>query len=216
MPTVRRLPPGRAGRIWLQHRLAVAERASYLLDEKLRLLRAERQRMGLQVERTRTDWEETAHEANRWLLRGALISGQRGVRLAGPSGAAEVEVEWSYLMGVRYPSAARCTPAPAEPGSAPPDNAALVSAREAHRRAVQAAANHAAATAALHVLEAEEAATRRRLRAVEDRLTPRLTQALAQIQLALEEQEHAEGVQLRWAAARQESAVTRAATREEP
>jgi V/A-type H+-transporting ATPase subunit D len=145
-----------------------------------------------------------------------MLGGQRGIRLAGASGDAEVELEWSYLMGVRYPTGARCTPAAVGPDAAPPDNAGLVAARAAHRRAVQAAVTHAAAEAALRVLEAEEVATRRRLRAIEDRLVPRLQQALAQIQLGLEEQEHAEGVQLRWAAARQERAVTRTTTREGP
>lgn len=216
MRTVRHLPPGRAGRIWLQRRLSVAERAAYLLDQKLRLLHAERQRLALQIERTGAAWEVAAHQANRWLVRGALLGGQRGFRLAARPGAAEVELEWSYLMGVRYPSGARCTPAADETDAAPPDNAALVTAREAHRRAVEAAVTHAAAGAALRVILAEEVATRRRLRAIEDRLMPRLQQALARIQLGLEEQEHAEGVQLRWAAARQEGAVMRAKTREGP
>ena len=75
---------------------------------------------------------------------------------------------------------------------------------------------HAAAAAAVRVLEAEEGATRRRLRAIEDRWMPRLQQALVQIQLGLEEQEHAEGVQLRWAADRQEGPLARAETREGP
>lgn len=203
MPAVRHLPPGRAGRIWLQRRLAVAERGSELLDQKLRLLHAERQRLRLHVERTGAVWEDAAHEADRWLVRGALLGGQRGIRLAGSPGTADVEVTWSYLMGVRYPSGVRCTRAADGPDAAPPDNAALVAARDAHRRAVEAAVTHAAAEAALRVLEAEEVATRRRLRAIEDRWIPRLQQALSQIQLGLEEQEHAEGVQLRWAAARQ-------------
>jgi V/A-type H+-transporting ATPase subunit D len=216
MPTLRHLPPGRAGRIWLQRRLAVAGRGAYLLDQKLRLLHAERQRLALQVERTGAAWETAAHEASRWLVRGAMLGGQRGIRLAGRPGAAEVELEWSYLMGVRYPSGARCTTPAEEPDAAPPDNAALVSACEAHRRAAQAAVTHAAAVAALHVLEAEEVGTRRRLRAIEDRLMPRLQQALAQIQLGLEELEHAEGVQLRWAAARQPGPVSHARAGEGP
>ena len=41
MSTVRRVPPGRAGRLWLQHRLAVAQRGADLLDQKLRILRSE-------------------------------------------------------------------------------------------------------------------------------------------------------------------------------
>jgi V/A-type H+-transporting ATPase subunit D len=213
---VRHLPPGRAGRIWLQRRLAVAERGADLLDQKLRLLHAERQRLSVHAERTGEAWRAAAREADDWLVRGALLGGQRGIRLAARSGPAEVEVTWTYLMGVRYPSQVRCTPGASEPGAPPPDNAALVAARDAHLRALEAAVTHAAAAAAVRVLEVEEVATRRRLRAIEDRWMPRLQQALAQIQLGLEEQEHAEGVQLRWAAARQTSPIARADLREEP
>jgi V/A-type H+-transporting ATPase subunit D len=202
--------------MWLQRRLAVAERGVDLLDQKLRLLHTERQRLSVHAERTGETWRAAAREADEWLLRGALLGGQRGIRLAARPGTADVDVAWTHLMGVRYPSEARCTPAPPEPGAAPPDNAALVAARDAHRRAVEAAVSHAAAAAAVRVLEGEEAATRRRLRAIEDRWMPRLQQALTQIQLGLEEQEHAEGVQLRWAAARLESPLARAETREEP
>ncbi len=202
--------------MWLQRRLAVAERGADLLDQKIRLLRAESQRLSLLVERTGEAWTDAARDADRWLVRGALLGGQRGIRLASEPGVADVQVAWSYLMGVRYPSGARCTLAAAEPEAAPPDNAALVAARDAHRRAVEAALTHAAAEAALRVLEAEEVATRRRLRAIEDRWMPRLHEALAQIQLGLEEQEHAEGVQLRWAAARQEGPLSRAQNREAP
>lgn len=216
MPRVRHLPPGRAGRTWLQRRLAVAERGADLLDQKLRLLHAERQRLSVLAQRTGEAWEAAAQAADEWLLRGALLGGQRGIRLATAPGTVDVEVAWTYLMGVRYPSEVRCTPVLSEPGTAPPDNAALAAARDAHRRAVEAAARHAAAAAAVRVLEVEEVATRRRLRAIEGRWMPRLQQALAQIQLGLEEQEHAEGVQLRWAAARQEGPVARVESREGP
>lgn len=202
--------------MWLQRRLAVAERGADLLDQKLRLLHTERQRLAMHAERTGEAWLAAAREADEWLLRGALLGGQRAIRLAAQPPTADVEVGWTYLMGVRYPSEVRCTPAPSEPGAPPPDNAALVAARDAHRRAVEAAVTHAAAAAAVRVLEVEEVATRRRLRAIEDRWMPRLQQALAQIQLGLEEQEHAEGVQLRWAASRQEGPLARAETREGP
>lgn len=216
MPRIRNLPPGRAGRVWLQRRLEVARRGGDLLDQKLRLLHTERQRLTLLTERTAAAWQEAAQEADRWLLRGALLGGQRGIRLAAQEALADVEVTWTYLMGVRYPSEARFTAPPVEPAEAPPDNAALVGAREAHARAADAAVAHAAAEAALRVVQAEELATRRRLRAIEDRWMPRLQEALAQIQLGLEEQEHAEGLRLRWAAARQESLLGRGARGETP
>ena len=68
--------------------------------------------------------------------------------------------------------------------------------------ALAAGVRHAAVEAAARVLEAEEQATRRRLRAVEDRLIPRLHEALVAVQLTLDEEEHEDGVRLRWAARR--------------
>ena len=103
-------------------------------------------------------------------------------------------------MGVRYPAEATCTvpdPAPAAP---PPGNAALVAARVCYRRAVQAAVRQAALETAVRVLEAQETATRRRLRAIVDRWIPALRQALAELQFKLEEDEHNDVVRLRWAA----------------
>lgn len=216
MPRVRHVPPGRAGRMWLQRRLAVAERGADLLDQKLRLLHAERQRLSLQASRSGEAWQAAAREADRWLVRGALLGGQRAIRLAGRQETADVEVTWAYLMGVRYPFDVRLVPPPEEPGAAPPDNAALAVARGAQLRALEAAVTHAAAEAALRVLLVEETATRRRLRGIQDRWMPRLQEALDRIQLGLEEQEHAEGVQLRWAAAQQADPRTVAGTGEEP
>ena len=58
---------------------------------------------------------------------------------------------------------------------------------------------YAAAAEALRVIEAEVLATRYRLRAIEDRWIPRLEQALAEVTLALEEQELSDAVRLRLA-----------------
>ncbi len=203
MSTVRRVPPGRAGRLWLQHRLAVAQRGADLLDQKLRILRGERQRLALLTERTRAGWERASAEADAWLLRSGLLGGQRATLLAGTGPPAEVRVSWRTSMGARYPDEAVCLLPDTDPAAPPPGNAALVFARDAHRRALEAAVTHAAAEAAARVVAAEEAATRRRLRAIEDRWVPRLRQSLAELQLGLEEQEHAEGLRRRWAAARQ-------------
>lgn len=199
MTTVRRVPPGRAGRLWLKHRIAVAERGADLLDQKLRILRGEQQRLALLTARTGAAWEAASREADTWLLRAVLLGGQRGVRLAHDSGPARVEVTWAHLMGVHYPVEATCTVPEPSATAAPPGNAALFVAVEAHRRALQVAVQLAVAEAAVRAVEAEEAATRRRLRAIEDRWVPRLQEALAQVQLGIEEQEHAEAVRLRWA-----------------
>jgi vacuolar-type H+-ATPase subunit D/Vma8 len=61
--------------------------------------------------------------------------------------------------------------------------------------ALAAAARHAAA--ALAVIEAATAATRNRLRAVRDRWIPGLSQALAEVQFALEEMERDDAARLR-------------------
>ncbi|MDP2775112.1 MAG: V-type ATP synthase subunit D [Nocardioides sp.] len=202
MARVLNAPPGRAGRLWLQHRLTTAQQGADLLDHKLRVLRTEREQLALAHERTAAVWEATSREAAVWLLRGVLVGGERAVRLSCDQAAADVQILWERQMGVRYPAEATC--ALPEPGadSPPTSTAAMVTVRECHRRALEAAVQHAAVEAAGRVLEAEERATRRRLRAIEERWIPRLRQALAEVQLKLEEEEHADGVRLRWASGR--------------
>lgn len=195
-------PPGRAGRLWLQHRLATAQQGAALLDHKLRVLRAERERLALLHERTATVWEAASREADAWLLRGVLVGGERAVRLSSDQAPAHVEIVWARQMGVHYPAEGTCTlPEPAA-DSPPMGNAAMVTVRECHRRALQAAVQLAAVEAASRILEAEERATRRRLRAIQERWIPRLRQTLAEVRLMLEEEEHADGVRLRWASSR--------------
>jgi V/A-type H+-transporting ATPase subunit D len=146
------------------------------------------------------EWESASREADSWLLRAVLLSGQRSVRLAAAPAPAEVRIAWQQSMGVRYPAEATGTvPAPS-PDAPPPGNAALVAARDCYRRAVAAAVQQAAIETAVRVLEAQETATRRRLQAIEDRWIPRLQQALAELQFKLEEDEHTDAVRLRWAA----------------
>lgn len=202
MRTVARVlhaPPGRAGRLWLQHRLVTAQQGANLLDHKLRVLRAERERLTLVQERTAAVWDAASREAEVWLLRGVLVGGERSVRLSSDQGLADVEIVWERQMGVHYPAEATCTGPELVEDPPALGNAAMVTVRECHRRALQAAVQHAAAEAAGRILEAEERATRRRLRAIEERWIPRLLQALAEVQLKLEEDEHADGVRLRWA-----------------
>lgn len=195
-------PPGRAGRLWLQHRLSTARQGADLLDHKLRILRTERERLALQQQRTAAAWQAACREADTWLLRGVLLGGERAIRLSTDQPLAEVEVVWESPMGVRYPAEASCTVPEPSPDSPLTDNAALVEARACLQRALQAAVRHAAVQAAVRVLETEELATRRRVRAIEDRWIPRLGDALAEVRLKLEEEEHADGVRLRWAAGR--------------
>jgi len=196
------VPPGRAGRVWLRHRRAVAERGSDLLETKLRILAAERERAALQAEGTAREWAVAAEEADRWLLRAGLLGGRRGLRLAVDREPAAVHLTWATTMGVTYPDDTEVVAPEPDPDAATPDGAALVAARRAARQGLAAAAAHAAATAALEALDAEVRVTRRRLRALQERWLPRLDEATASLTEALEEQEREEGLRLRWAASR--------------
>jgi V/A-type H+/Na+-transporting ATPase subunit D len=190
------VPPGRAGRLWLTRRLAVARRGADLLDRKLQVLQRELDRRRDSAERAAVEWERRQADAESWLLRAALLGGERAIRLAAVGTPAEVTISHAATMGVRYPADATCT----TPASAGRDGPALAAAREAHCAALAAAVRHAAAAEALRVLEAETVATRYRLRAVRDRWIPRLEQALADVMFAIEEQERADAARLRRAA----------------
>jgi len=190
------VPPGRAGRLWLTRRLAVARRGSDLLDRKLQVLQRELGRRRDSAARAAGEWQRCQADADRWLLRAALLGGERAIRLAAAGGFAEVTIPRTATMGVRYPADATCTTPPAAGGEGP----AVAAAREAHRTALAAAVRHAAAAEAHRVLEAETAVTRHRLRAVRDRWIPRLEEALAEVTFAIEEQERADAARLRLAA----------------
>ncbi len=201
--TVRGIPPGRAGRVWLAHRQDVARRGAALLETKLRILAAERTRAALLAERTGRAWTQAASDADRWLLRAALLGGRRGLRLATERGSADVRLTWTTTMGVSYPVRADVVHDEPDPDAATPDGAALVHARAASRAALAAGAEHAAATAALAALDREVQTTRRRLRALEERWLPRLDEAAHALAESLEQAEQEEGLRLRWAASRQ-------------
>jgi V/A-type H+-transporting ATPase subunit D len=187
------VPPGRAGRLWLRRRLDTARRGSALLDRKLHLLQNEQDRLRAQEQRTRREWESSCAEADLWLLRAALLGGRRAIALAASRATAEVTVTYSLAAGTSYPSGVTCTTP--EPDTF--DGPALAAARSACRDAVAAAAGHAAAAEAVRIIDAAAGATRHRLRAIENRWIPRLEHALTQVELGLEELEHADGVRLR-------------------
>ena len=195
------LPPGRAGRMWLSRRLSVATRGADLLEQKLRILLAEEQDFSLLVERTEAAWVAATRELDQWLLRSALLSGERGLRLATIGGYADANVEWRMTMGARYPAFAECTFPERPPSTFTPDNTALRLAATAAEAAVRAGVDHAVTTTALAAVRAEISSTRRQLRALRDRWIPRLETARSQLLITLDDQEHDEQVRLRWAAA---------------
>ena len=181
------VPPGRAGRLWLTRRLQVARRGADLLDRKLRILQAELGRFREAEARTAAEWGRCCTDAERWLLRASMLGGERAVRLAANGGPATVTIPYTVTMGVRHPASPVCD----IPASVTWDGPAMTRTRQAHAAALEAAVQHAAA--------AETLATRYRLRAIEDRWIPRLEEALAEVTLALEEQELADAARLRLA-----------------
>jgi len=189
------VPPGRAGRLWLTRRLQVARRGADLLDRKLRILQAELGGFRESEARTAAEWHRCCAEAERWLLRAEMIGGERAVRLAADGQLATVTIPYAVTMGVRHPSSPACL----IPATVTWDGPTLARTRQAHAAALAAAVQHAAAAEALRAVEAEARSTRYRLRAIEDRWIPGLEQALAEVTLALEEQELADAARLRLA-----------------
>jgi V/A-type H+-transporting ATPase subunit D len=193
-----RVPPGRAGRLWLQRRLSTARLAADLLDRKLRILRTEQARLAARSQDTEAAWDRAGRAADVWGLRAALLGGRRELRLAAVS-AATVEITWSAVMGLRYPAAVTCQIPDQPAGGREPGTSAVIEAATAYRVALRAATDHAAARAALRAVDAEVAATRRRWRAVTQRWIPRLEGTLRELSQRLDEAERAEGVRRLWA-----------------
>jgi V/A-type H+-transporting ATPase subunit D len=192
------VPPGRAGRIWLVRRLETARRGADLLDRKLRILRSELGRLQAAAAETAEQWDRCQADARTWLMRAALLGGERAIRLADDGQVADVRVSYAVTMGIRHPETATC----AIPPTITWDSPVLARARRAHRGALEAAAQHAAATAAVRTVDDQVRATRYRLRAVQDRWIPRLEQALAETTFTIEELERADAARLRLAAGR--------------
>jgi V/A-type H+-transporting ATPase subunit D len=202
MAELRGIPPGRAGRLWLESRLAAGRSAADLLDRRLRLLLGEQERFRRLEERTGERWRAAWRLADEWALRAAVLSGPRELGQCVADQPATVAIAWDAVMGVRFPARAVCRPAQLSTQDRGPGSAALVRTMAAVTEAVQAAADHAAAAAARATIEAEVAANRRRLRAVTHRWLPQLETALASLKRAMEETERAETLRLRWAADR--------------
>src|SRR5271166_3153911 len=127
------VPPGRAGRLWLDRRLEAARRGSDLLDRKLRILQAELGDLTATAARTEHEWQQRSAEAEHALLVAALLGGQRAIRLATGPGLADVQVSYAVTIGVRHPAQGSCTPpAQADPWASQP----VEQARKAHRAAL--------------------------------------------------------------------------------
>lgn len=194
MPTMARIPPGRAGRMWLRRRLDTAERGRDQLDRKLRILIPERQRLRIRADRRREEW--IAAHAEMWLLRASLLGRQDAIRGAAPPDLVDLTVVSTSSMGLAYPEdvilASYGQDLPALPG-----DAAVAPAATAFRTALLAGARAAAADEAVRRLEAEIAVTRRRMHALDKRWLPWLRDALATLELSLEQAEQEDNTRLR-------------------
>jgi V/A-type H+-transporting ATPase subunit D len=201
---MRGVPRGRAARSSLRARLAVARRGSEVLERKLDALAGEQRRLDQHRRETQRAWEEAMAEASRWYRRAVVIGGSQQVELARSQlrAPAEVAVKWRSTMGATYPARVDVRDADVEGLAAVGRSGALVAAAEAHRRALVAALDHAAAVRASDVVDAELAVTRRRLRALDHRWVPELTDRLQQVELALDEEEREDMVRVRWTAGR--------------
>ncbi|MER5206023.1 V-type ATP synthase subunit D [Streptomyces sp. NPDC002825] len=204
----RRVPPGRAGRLRLRLRLDTALRGADVLERKLLFL-MDRERALRQAEEAAARlWTSRLHEAETWLLRGTLLSGEQALAQAATVDRATVTIAYTTTMGVRHPAGVTCAPAARSPDDPTPRNSALVRAEAAYRDAVTTAAEYAAAREATRRVAAEVRRTRQRVRALRHHWIPRLSGELTAAEQSLEQTEHEESVRRRWASASGPAAAT--------
>lgn len=186
-----RVPPGRAGRLWLMRRLEVAARGTDVLDQKRRTLLRERQRTATALADTAAAWEREARLAAQSNDRALALAGERRLRLGAVHcrRPATAEVTWRNMIGTVIPTEVRVDIAESPDFVALGGGATVALAADAHRRALAAAAAHAAARAAHEAIEREFAATTRRLRAIERRWIPEHERALRRLELELAERD---------------------------
>ncbi|MGW4958326.1 V-type ATP synthase subunit D [Nonomuraea sp. NPDC004186] len=192
-----RIPPGRVGRMWLRRRLTSVRHGLGVLNRKLRILRCEQDRLAQNAARTQAEWTVACRAADEWLLRVTRLGGQRAVRLAADGRLADVHVYWADAVGTSYPARVSCALPDLDAAAPLPITAALVPARHANRAALRAGLEHAIAAEAARIMAAEVASTNRRIRALKDRLLPLLEEALAAVELSLDEMERADNDRVR-------------------
>lgn len=201
-------PPGRAGRLWLLRRLAVAERGHDVLEQKRRALLRRLERLEKQLAEARREWEEEARAAELWWQRAAVLGGERPLELACEAvpPQADVHLVWRNSLGVVHPAEVETELPPADlvPGGG---TAALALAVDAHRRALAAAARFGALRCARDRTVWELTLTATRLRAIERRWVPAHREALATLQLALDENDREDATRVRWFVGRRDGAA---------
>jgi len=196
-----RVPPGRAGRLWLMGRLDYARRSLELLDRKHLLLLQELEGLTQARAEARQRWTQACTVAERWGLRAVALGGASDIAVAAAAVAeqARVHVPWRNTMGVVHPGEPGCTLPALPPSEAAAGNAAIAPAAVAQRDALLAAAAFGALDRSHHLLTVELRATQRRRRAIERTRIPSLEAALERLELRLDELEREERVVNRWA-----------------
>ncbi len=196
-----RIPPGRAGRLWLLRRLDVARRGADVLDQKRQTLLREQGRLAERLSAATIEWERQAAAAAEWNARALTIAGPRRLLISAlhRRDCAEVSVEWRNTLGVVVPDSARVQLGASPDFVALGGGSTVAIAAQAHERALVAAAAHAAARLAYDAISTELATTTRRLRAIEKRWIPDHEAELARLELRLEEVELEDVARARWA-----------------
>ena len=161
-----RVPPGRAGRLWLERRLAIAQHAGELLKQKLAILNHEEQRLAERAADGAAEWRRLCAESETWTLRAAVLSSRRALRIASGGTTAQADIEMGFTIGVEHPVSGEVR-LKKQQDLPVAGSAAVTEAAEAASAAVEAALSAAVATAALRTVQAELATTRRTLRAVD-------------------------------------------------
>ncbi|HUO73619.1 MAG TPA: V-type ATP synthase subunit D [Solirubrobacteraceae bacterium] len=199
-----RIPPGRAGRIWLVGRLEIARRGAELLDRKRQALLRERRRVRGEAEAAQEAWQQAAAVAATWSSRAAILDGAARLELLARHARtpASLQLSWRNLMGARLPTIESLA-APDPPSlSAFGGSSAAVLAGHACADAAVAAARYAVARRAELELSVELQRASRRLRALQERWIPQHEAALAQLDLVLDESQREQAARARWATRR--------------
>jgi V/A-type H+-transporting ATPase subunit D len=153
------------------------------------------------VDAAEAEWLEAAIAAEEWLARAIVLSGGHRLRLARAYAgqAPAVTVRWRNTLGVDVPAEPELELAPPRDPTRVGGSAALAIAEEHHRTALRAAARHAALRTAHDRVTRELERTTRRLRAIERRWLPLHADALAALELTLDEAEREDTARARWA-----------------
>ncbi len=184
-------------------RLQLARHGIDLLRSKEEALQREQARLEGHVTRTKVVWESSCQDAAACLLiaRALGASDELAAIVNHKPHPTTVTPHWEASMGINYPGVVDVTF-----GREPTlrSTAALQPTASAHEVALRAATAHASTSTALRRLAVELKTTRRRRRAIEQRLVPRLESHLHDLDLDLDEQDREEALRVQIATSHSE------------